>query len=94
MRLELFTPSDGQNDPGALRQARLIVSFGFLGGIFGSLYAGFDLLIGHRWGALTIAVCTLGFLAVPWLLRRWGTAATANLLCFIMIAGFAALCSI
>ncbi len=75
------------------RRARLIVRFGLLGFLFGLLFAGFYLLIGHRWGAAIVLVCSLGFVATPWLLRAMRSLAFAgNFLAAIMTAGFAALC--
>src|ERR1051325_1359791 len=77
------------------RRARLIVRFGFLGFVFGLIYASFYLAIGHRWGAAIIVVCSLGFVAMPFLLRATRSLPLAgNILVGIMAACFAALSAI
>lgn len=77
------------------RRARLITGFGFLGFLFGMIYAGFYLLIGHRWGAGIIVVCSFIFLATPFLMRSLGALGFAgNLLTGTMATGFTALCAV
>ncbi|MDP9097811.1 MAG: HAMP domain-containing histidine kinase [Verrucomicrobiota bacterium] len=77
------------------RRARLIVRFGFLGFVFGPAYAVFYLAIGHYWGAGIIAVCSLGFVATPFLLRATGRLQVAgNFLTATMTLGFTALCGV
>lgn len=79
-------------NPEVARHVQLITGFGFLGAIFGTVYAGFYLTIGHDVGARIIVVCSLLFLAVPYLLRAtrrvalWG-----NFIVGVMASGFTAL---
>lgn len=69
--------------------------FGFLGAVFGSLFALFYVLIGHQPGAMIVIICSSGFAAIPWLLRRTESLLLAgNSLCAILIFGFTALCCI
>ncbi|HEX5223355.1 MAG TPA: HAMP domain-containing sensor histidine kinase [Verrucomicrobiae bacterium] len=69
--------------------------FGFLGAVFGSLFALFYVLIGHQQGAIIVVVCSAGFAAIPWLLRRTESLSLAgNSLCAILILGFTALCCV
>jgi len=92
---EFFIPPAAQDDPEVARKFRLVVSFGLLGTVFGALYASFYLAIGHRFGALVIIVCSVGFFLVPWILRQSREIApAAHFLCGVMIAGFTALCAI
>ena len=73
----------------------MIVGFGLVGGIFGTVYALFYLLIGHVWGAAIIITCTTFMASVPWLLRRTGRLAlTGNLHAFILVLGFGGLSAI
>ncbi|HTL73235.1 MAG TPA: HAMP domain-containing sensor histidine kinase [bacterium] len=82
-------------DPELGRRARLISRFGLLGFLFGLMFAVFYLLIGHYWGTRIVAVCSLGFVATPFLMRTTRSLTFAgNLLAAIMTAGFAALCSV
>ena len=83
------------SDPELWRRGRLISRFGFLGFLFGMIFALFYLLIGHRWGTLIVAVCSLGFVVTPFLMRATQSLNFAgNLLAAIMTAGFAALCCV
>ncbi len=84
-----------QSQPELARRARLVTGFGFLGFLFGMIYAGFYLLIGHRWGAGIIVVCSFIFLAAPFIMRSLGALRFAgNLLSATMAAGFTALCCV
>jgi signal transduction histidine kinase len=88
-----FVPGLCAGNPELGRRARLICRFGFLGAIFGAIYASFYLLIGHYWGTLTIVVCSLGFGLLPWLMKRTGSLNIAgNMLLLILTLGFSALC--
>lgn len=92
-RADRFIPDHCANDPESGRRARLICRFGFLGAIFGAVYAVFYLLIGHDWGAFIIVVCSSGFAFMPWLMKRTGSLDIAgNILSLILMLGFAALC--
>ena len=63
-------PAGFSTDPELVRRARLITRFGLLGSLFGIVYAIFYLLIGHRWGATIIFVCSSAFAVAPLLLLR------------------------
>lgn len=66
-----------------------MVHFGIQGTFFGAAYAVFYYGIGHRYGALTIAVCTAVFALAPWLLRRFGKIGVCgHLLVGTMAGGF------
>ncbi len=81
--------------PESVRRARLIVRFGFLGFLFGVVYAAFDYAIEHYWGAGIILVCSLGFAGTPFVLRATKRLQLAgNLLTAIMTLGFTALCAV
>jgi signal transduction histidine kinase len=84
---ELFT------DPERTRQARLISRFGLLGSLFGCVYSLFYLVIGHKWGALIIIVCSSCFAAAPFWLRWTKTIEPAgHFLNLVLTCGFTALC--
>src|SRR3569833_654899 len=88
-----FIPESCAHDPETNRQARLICGFGHLGAIFGVIYASFYVGIGHRWGALVVAVCSTGFGLIPWSMKRPGSLHFAgNLLSLNLILGFSTLC--
>ena len=92
---ERFLPPQCLLDPELSRRGRLIARFGFLGAVFGSLFALFYLLIGHLWGAGIVIACSSAFAMIPWLLRRTGSLPFAgNTLCLILILGFTALCCV
>ena len=58
-------PAELLTNPETTRQAKLTARFGFLGCFFGIAYATFYILIGHKWGAAIILVCSLNFAAAP-----------------------------
>ena len=90
---DFLTPEECLSDPELMRQARLISSFGLLGTFFGISYAAFYMLIGHRWGALIIILCSSCFAATPFLMRRKNFIAPAgHFLILTLILGFTALC--
>jgi signal transduction histidine kinase len=74
------------------RKARLIVSFGFLGGAFGFSYAAFYLFIGHLRGAEIIILCSIAAVLSPLFLRFTGLIRLAgNCQALILTLGFFAL---
>lgn len=80
-------------DPEYGRRARLVTWFGFLGFLFGMLYAAFYLGIHHLWGAAIVTVCSLGFLATPYLMRALRSVTFGgHFLAALMTLGFTALC--
>ncbi len=82
-------------DPELGRHARLIGWFGFVGTLFGSLYAAFYLAIGHLWGAGIVAGCSLGFFIAPFVMRaRASIWVGGNFLIAVMTLGFTALCCV
>lgn len=90
---EYFIPTTCRPDAELTRRARLVSRFGILGAIFGTAFGIFYALIGHRWGAGIVAVCSTAFAFVPWLLRRTQSIPLAgNALCCVLIIGFTALC--
>ncbi len=92
---ERFVPPQCLSDFELTRRARLVARFGFLGAVFGSLFALFYFLIGHSWGGGIVILCSAAFTAIPWLLLRTGSLALAgNALCLILILGFTALCCV
>jgi len=92
---DYFVPPPLLENPEVARRARLVVRFAFVGGVFGSCYAFFYLLIGHLWGAAIIIGCSLAMVSVPWLLRKTGGLAVAgNLHALILTIGFCGLTSI
>ena len=76
------------------RRVRLFLAFSGLGLVFGSGFGGFYFLVGHRWAALIIALCTLTLASAPWVVRTRGLAVAGNLYALLLVAGFAALSSI
>ena len=88
-----FIPRGCLEDPEAARRAHLIVGFGLLGGLFGLLYGMFYFFIGHQWGGGIVAVCTLGFMLTPFLMRWSGSARLAgHVFSLLLVFGFTALC--
>jgi signal transduction histidine kinase len=91
--IDRFLFEECLKDPELARRARLISRFGILGFIFGLLYAGFYFFIGHYWGVRIIVVCSVAFLATPFLMKSVRSVQLGgNLLTGIMAAGFTALC--
>jgi signal transduction histidine kinase len=78
-----------------LRRARLQIRFGWLGAIFGTLYASFYLAIGHPWGAVVIVICSVLFGLVPWMVKHGKSLpAAGHFYSAVLVAGFGALCAI
>jgi signal transduction histidine kinase len=89
----LDCPDELFADPERTRQARLISRFGLLGSLFGCVYAMFYVLIGHRWGALIIIVCSLCFAVTPfWLRHSKSIRPAGHFLNLVLTCGFTALC--
>lgn len=87
-----FVPAACEEDPEALRRARLITRFAFLGVVSGALYAAFFMLVEHYFGAAIIVGCTMVFALVPYLLKRTQNLDLAgNILSGVMVAGFTGL---
>jgi signal transduction histidine kinase len=88
-----FLVKEWLGDAEACRRARSIVRFGFIGPVFGIGYSAFYLFIGHWWGALIIMLCSVCFIATPFLMRRTRSLELGgNLLPGVLCAGFTALC--
>jgi signal transduction histidine kinase len=86
-------PPELLTDPETARRARLMTQFGILGSFFGLAYALFYLLIGHRWGAEIIVVCTAGVVVSPFLMRwKHSIGPAADFFCLILTLGFLGLC--
>jgi len=87
-----FVPASCEENPEALRRARLITRFAFLGVVSGALYAMFFMLVEHFYGVAIIVASTMVFAIVPYLLKRTGNMDLAgNLLAGVMVAGFTGL---
>ena len=92
VRLLAF-PEEFLSDPERTRRAKLISRFGVLGSLFGLAYAVFYLLIGHKWGAFIIIVCSSCFAAAPfWMRRRKTIEPVGHFLSLALTCGFTALC--
>jgi signal transduction histidine kinase len=88
-----FLFGDCLTNPEHGRRARLVTWFGLLGFVFGSFYASFYVAIGHHWGVAIVAVCSLGFLSAPFLMRAFRSVTLGgNFLAAIMTLGFTGLC--
>jgi len=86
-------PSESPADAEWTRRARLISRFGLLGSVFGVAYAMFYMLIGHKWGALIIVVCSSCFGATSLMMRRKESVDPAgHFLTLVLTFGFTALC--
>jgi signal transduction histidine kinase len=86
-------PDELFNDPERTRHARLVSRFGLLGSLFGSVYALFYLLIGHKWGALIITICSSCFAVAPfWLRRKKAIEPPGHFLIAVLTLGFTSLC--
>lgn len=94
--LESFVPLLAHKDAETLRHCRLMIGFGFLGGIFGLIYTVFYLLIGHYYGAAIIAFNDACFFAVPFMLKhaRRGFSFHGHFFCAVLTTGFASLSAI
>lgn len=94
-RADGFLPAECIGDAERTRRGRLVVRFGFLGFVSGTLFASFYLFIQHLWGAGIVVACSLAFLATPFLLRRGRSVHFGGqLLSSIMALGFTAMCCV
>jgi signal transduction histidine kinase len=86
-------PDNLRTDPENARRGRLIARFGALGLIFGLTYAAFYLVIGHKWGAAIILLCTVGVALTPLLmLWRKSIEPAAHFFSLVLTLGFLGLC--
>ena len=81
-------------EPEVRRRALLFIAFSLQGVIFGGLFAGFYVAIGHLWGALIVLVCTLAMAGAPWIVRAGGLEWAGNVYAGVLVAGFTALTAI
>lgn len=76
------------------RRALLFIAFSLQGVVFGALFAGFYLAIGHVWGAAIVLVCAATMAGAPWIVRSAGLETAGNIYAFVLVAGFTALTAI
>ncbi len=81
-------------EPEVRRRALLFIAFSLQGVLFGCLFAGFYVAIGHLWGALIVLVCTLAMAGAPWIVRAGGLERAGNVYAGVLVAGFTALTAI
>ncbi len=82
------------SDAEVRRRALLFVAFSMQGVVFGLLFAGFYLAIGHVWGAAIVLICTASMGGAPWIVRTAGLEKAGNIYAFVLVAGFTALTGI
>jgi len=93
--MDYTIPPELLAEPEGARRGRLITRFAVLGSLFGFTYAVFYLLIGHRWGATIILVCSLCVMVMPFLMRWKKSAELAgNFLALTLTLGFSGLCCV
>ena len=76
------------------RRALLFIAFSLQGVVFGGLFAGFYMAIGHVWGAGIVLVCTLAMAGAPWIVRAGGLETAGNIYAGVLVAGFTGLTAI
>ncbi len=81
-------------EPEVRRRALLFIAFSLQGVLFGCLFAGFYVAIGHFWGAVIVLVCTLAMAGAPWIVRAGGLERAGNVYAGVLVAGFTALTAI
>ncbi len=81
-------------EPEVRRRALLFIAFSLQGVLFGCLFAGFYVAIGHLWGALIVLICTLAMAGAPWIVRAGGLERAGNVYAGVLVAGFTALTAI
>jgi signal transduction histidine kinase len=82
-------------DAESARRARLITRFGLFGLVFGFLYAGFYLLVGHNWGAAIVILCTIGVAATPSIMVwRRAVEPAGHFFAAVLSLGFFGLCCV
>jgi signal transduction histidine kinase len=89
-----FVPAGLSDDTEGRRRSQLFVLFSGVGFIFGLLFGGFYLLIGHYWGAGIVFACTSALAAGPFVVRSAGLERASNLYALVLVLGFAALTAI
>ncbi len=90
-----FVPRSLREDEEQLRRSRLQIRFGWLGAIFGAVYASFYGAIDHWHGALIIVACSMVFACGPALLQHTGKLEfTGNLYSAVLLMGFSGLTGI
>jgi len=91
-RWDAYVPEEMRHNEELLRRCRLQIRFGWLGAMFGMVYALFYLLVGHRAGAEVILACSAVFAICPWLLkRRADLVFTGHMFSAVLLVGFSAL---
>lgn len=89
-----FVPASARVDAEATRRAHLFVAFSFLGALFGTIFGGFYLLIGHAKGGFIVLACTGALVGAPWVVRRGGLEFAGNLYAAVLVLGFTGLTAI
>jgi signal transduction histidine kinase len=92
--VERFIPEALKDDAEGRRRAQLFVSLSAVGFVFGLLFGGFYLAIGHYWGAAIVFACTAALATGPFFVRAAGLEPAANLYALVLVAGFTALTAI
>ncbi len=82
------------DDAEGRRRCQLFVVFSVVGFVFGMLFGGFYLSIGHYWGAAIVFGCTVALAAGPLVVRGAGLEGAANLYAFVLVLGFTGLTAI
>ena len=90
--LDRFVPAGP--DAEGRRRAMLFIAFSLQGVVFGLLFAGFYLAIGHVWGALIVFVCAAAMAGAPWIVGAAGLEVAGNIYAFVLVAGFSGLTAI
>jgi hypothetical protein len=86
-------PEELLADAETARLARLISHFGTMGSLFGMVYGGFYVLIGHFWGAAIVGGCTMGVMITPALMRATRSIPPAgHFFSLVLVLGFLGLC--
>lgn len=91
--MERQIPPELLENPETVRGAKLIAQFGVLGSLFGLVYAILYILIGHKWGALIVLLCSSGVVVTPWLMRwKKSIELAGNFFAMVLTLGFLGLC--
>ncbi len=91
--MERQIPPELLENPETVRGAKLIAQFGVLGSLFGLVYAIFYILIGHKWGATIVLLCSSGVVVTPWLMRwKKSIELAGNFFAMVLTLGFLGLC--
>lgn len=89
-----FVPDALRDNAESTRRAQLFVAFSFLGVLFGLLFGGFYLWIGHVWGAAIVFACMAALVGAPWIVRRAGLEIAGNIYAGVLVLGFTGLTAI